>query len=240
MAISAKIVVVIPTYNEAENIEKTIKSVFDTGLKDLAVLVVDDGSPDGTAEKVASLAEKNPYVLLLNRGAKKGLGSAYYDGFTKALGLNPEIVLSMDADGSHPAELIPKLVEAVQKGADAAVASRYSAGGKWAAGFSRMVVSRGANLLAKISTGAKVRDATSGFRAYSSRAITFLLSKPFETGYVFQVEIIHRLTKAGYKIVEVPFVFKRRETGKSKLSWKEIVHFFFWCVKTWFQRIYGR
>ncbi|MCS6784973.1 MAG: polyprenol monophosphomannose synthase [Candidatus Caldarchaeum sp.] len=240
MAEGCKVVVVIPTYKEAKNIANVIQSVFNTGLENLKVLVVDDGSPDGTAEIVAEISKKDNRVMLLNRGAKKGLGSAYHDGFRIALQQRPEAVVSMDADGSHPAELLPRLIESLEKGADAVIASRYVEGGKWAAGFRRMIVSRGANLLARIATGLKLRDMTSGYRAYSARAVEHLIEKPFERGYVFQVELAYRLSKAGFKIDEVPFIFKERREGRSKLSSKEIILFFIWCVKTFLKRLFKR
>lgn len=234
------VVVVIPTYNEAENISKVVQAVLGSGLKGLGVLVVDDGSPDGTGDVVRRLSEKNPRIFLHERGEKKGIGSAYYEGFQLALRFRPKVVVSMDGDGSHPAGILPKLVDEIFEGAEAAVASRYVSNGKWAAGFSRMVVSRGANLLARVATGVKIKDLTSGYRAYSSRAVHHLLEKPFEKGYVFQVELLYRLTKAGFNVVEVPFVFTRREKGESKLSTKEVLRFFVWCIKILLKRLFGR
>lgn len=237
---TADICVVIPTYNEAMNIGKILQQLMGLPFPNLWAVVVDDGSPDGTADVVKKISETNHRIILHNRGAKKGLGSAYYEGFKIALTLKPRVILSMDADGSHPVELVPELVKAVEEGADAAVASRYIKGGKWSSDFFRMLVSRGANLLARMATGAELRDMTSGYRAYSQRAVKHLVEKPFEKGYVFQVELLHRLLSQGYKVVEIPLVFMPRMAGKSKLSKKEIVNFLRWSMKMLFARIMGR
>lgn len=237
MDVNPKVNVVIPTYNEAANIQKLLRQVLT--VPELAVIVVDDGSPDGTADIVERISHTDSRVQLINRGRKMGLGSAYQDGFKKAVENKAEIVVSMDADGSHPPELIRELVKAVKQGADVAIGSRYVKGGKWSAGFGRMVVSRGANLLARLCTGVKVRDMTSGFRAYTAEALQRILAKDFQKGYVFQVEIVYRLVREGFKIVEVPFMFKSRGSGKSKLSVGEIVRFASWCLSVLLKRLRG-
>ncbi|MEM2236826.1 MAG: polyprenol monophosphomannose synthase [Candidatus Caldarchaeum sp.] len=234
----ARVFVVIPTYNEAENIQTLLEKIL--SIQDLRVIVVDDGSPDGTSRIVQEISQKDSRVLLINRGRKMGLGSAYQDGFKNALENEADVVVSMDADGSHPAELIPELVKAVERGADVAVASRYVKGGKWSAGFGRMMVSRGANFIAKLCTGVKIRDMTSGFRAYSAKSLKNLLTKDFEKGYVFQAEVIYRLSRKGFKIVEIPFFFQKRISGKSKLSVREVVRFGAWCFKVLLSRLVGR
>jgi dolichol-phosphate mannosyltransferase len=122
-------------------------------------------------------------------------------------------------------------------GADVVVASRYVSGGKWAAGFRRMVVSRGANLLARVCTGLPLRDLTSGFRAYSKRAVEYLVKKEFEGGYVFQVELLYRLGRGGFRLAETPFVFGERLAGRSKLGKAEVPHFLKWCLKTLLARV---
>jgi dolichol-phosphate mannosyltransferase len=231
--------VVVPTYNERESIGSVLEKLLslELGGLNLAVLVVDDGSPDGTAELVKEFSRRDSRVQLINRGRKMGLGSAYFDGFRHALGLGAGIIVSMDADGSHPPELVPKLVEGVLDGADVVVASRYVSGGRWAAGFRRMVVSRGANLLARVCTGLPLRDLTSGFRAYSKKAIELLTQKEFEKGYVFQVELLYRLSMGGFKLVETPFTFMERIAGRSKLSKAEILFFLKWSLKTLLRRV---
>ncbi|MEM2973570.1 MAG: polyprenol monophosphomannose synthase [Candidatus Caldarchaeum sp.] len=229
--------VVIPTYNEAENIENIINKVLTVAGS--SVIVVDDGSPDGTSEVVEKIAQRDPRVRLLNRGRKMGLGSAYRDGFRLALESKADVIVSMDADGSHPPELIPRLVKALGEDADVAVASRYVSGGSWSAGRGRMVVSRGANLLARVCTGVRLRDMTSGFRAYRSRAVESLIGEEFPTGYVFQVEAIYRLVRRGFKVVEIPFIFTERVSGRSKLSTVEIIRFITACLKILASRITG-
>jgi dolichol-phosphate mannosyltransferase len=231
--------IVIPTYNERESIGPVLEKLLslEFGGLNLVVLVVDDGSPDGTAELVAEISRRDNRVQLINRGRKMGLGSAYFDGFRHALRLGAGIIVSMDADGSHPPELVPKLVEGVLDGADVVVASRYVSGGRWAAGFRRMVVSRGANLLARLCTGLPLRDLTSGFRAYSKRAVEFLIQKGFEKGYVFQVELLYRLSTGSFKLTETPFTFTERFAGRSKLSKAEALFFFKWCLKTLLRRV---
>ncbi|MCS7129584.1 MAG: polyprenol monophosphomannose synthase [Candidatus Caldarchaeum sp.] len=224
-----KVCVVIPTYNEAGTIESIINSILKTS--NYEVIVVDDGSPDGTAAIVETIAQKDSRVKLINRGRKMGLGSAYQEGFRTAIGSKADVVVSMDADGSHPPELIPELVKAVETQADVAIASRYVRGGKWSASRKRMVISRGANTLARLCLGTKLNDMTSGYRAYSSKAVEHILKKDFSKGYVFQVEIIHRLARAGFKIAEIPFVFRERVAGESKLSAAEIARFLFVCLR---------
>jgi glycosyltransferase involved in cell wall biosynthesis len=232
--------VVVPTYNERENIGLLLGKIISLEGLSLRVLVVDDGSPDGTAAIVEEISRRDGRVMLLNRGRKMGLGSAYYDGFRHVLKLGADVVVSMDADGSHPPEMIPVLVQRVLEGVDVAVASRYVKGGRWSAGLWRMLVSRGANLLARVCTGLDVSDATSGFRAYSRRAAELLVEREFERGYVFQVELLYRLKRKGFKHVEVPFVFTERFAGRSKLSKIEILRFLGWCLKTLFRRVLGR
>ncbi len=231
--------VVVPTYNERENIGPLLGKITALEGLPLHVLVVDDGSPDGTAALVEEISRRDGRVMLLNRGRKMGLGSAYYDGFRHVLKLGADVVVSMDADGSHPPEMIPVLVQRVWEGVDVAVASRYVKGGRWSAGAWRMLVSRGANFLARVCTGLDVSDATSGFRAYSRRAVELLVEKEFERGYVFQVELLYRLKRRGLRHVEVPFVFTERLAGRSKLSKTEILWFLKWCLKTFFRRVLG-
>jgi len=140
-------------------------------------------------------------------------------GFMEALRLRADVIITMNADGSHPPYMIPSLVSKVLEGYCVAVASRYVEGGRWAAGFTRMLVSRGANVLARVSTGIGLRDLTSGFRAYNAK-----------------VDI---LRKSGCSFVEIPFVFGHRVAGRSKLSWKEVISFTKWCIKTLLRRIGG-
>jgi len=230
------LVAVIPTYNEAG----TIVQVLSETLQHVSyVVVVDDGSPDGTGVLVEEMACGRDNVILIKRGWKMGLGSAYKTGFVEALRLRADVIVTMDADGSHPPHMIPSLVSKVLEGYCVAVASRYVEGGRWAAGFVRMLVSRGANMLARISTGIGLRDLTSGFRAYDAKAVEKIINEEFQTGYIYQVDILYKLRKFGCRFVEIPFVFGHRIAGRSKLSWKEVISFAKWCFKTLLRRIGG-
>jgi dolichol-phosphate mannosyltransferase len=242
-------VVTVPTYNEAENIEWLIPAILGTlegaGWK-VVVLVVDDSSPDGTADVVRRMAASRPGIDLLQRPGKLGIGSAYIDGFRRALERHgwAEYVCEMDADGSHPPEtLLGMLERAESSGADVVIGSRYVPGGGWVEGsIYRVLVSRGANLLAGISAGVRVRDATSGFRVIRSKALRKIIDRLTElwSGYVFQVQLLHLLHEAGCRIEEYPLRFLPRRAGKSKLGGGEITRYASWCLKTMLRRIRGR
>lgn len=224
-----KVCVVVPTYNEKDNVSALVESIEEAKLADLSVLFVDDSSPDGTAEEVRRLAESRPWVKILVREKKKGIGSAYQDGFKEAISqTGASILVEMDADLQHPASVLPQLVGAVAKGADTAVASRYVEGGgisSW--GFWRRLVSRGANAYARTLLRLPVRDATSGFRAYTRRAAEELASSHLPAkGFEFQVAALYHL-KHNNAIIEVPYVFVTRKAGKSKLKLWDTVRFFF-------------
>ena len=230
--------VIIPTYNEAENIAAVVRGlleVFKESEMEGWVVVVDDGSPDGTGRIVGEIAAENSTVILLDRGRKMGIGSAYIDGFKYVLTkLDAGAIVTMDADGSHQPQTIPHLIRALEEGADVAVASRYIAGGKWAAEWRRKIVSRGANLLARLATGFGLRDMTSGFRAYKTEAIRALEFGRLESGYVFQVAILYQLLRQGFRVVEIPFMFTPRLGGRSKLGVPEYLSFLKWSLRTLF------
>lgn len=219
--------IVIPTYNEKGNVEALVDAIEETHLPGLRVLFVDDSSPDGTAGLVKSVAGSRPWVGLLQREGKMGIGSAYQDGFKTAMAeTNAEILVEMDADLQHPASAIPSLVEAIRKGADVAVGSRYAPGGG-IAGWSRVrrMVSRGANSYARFMLGLKVRDATSGLRAFTRDAAMWVAYARLPAkGFEFQVAALH-LLKDRAKIVEVPYTFETRAAGKSKLSLGDVARF---------------
>ena len=238
------VAVVIPTYNEAENIGTVLESVFastsDSSM-DVWVIVVDDNSPDGTADVAESFKEKYGKVIIIRRPQKLGLGSAYKDGFTLALEkLKVEYIAEMDADGSHPPEKLPIMLDfLVKKHADCVIASRYMEGGGWGwESLSRTIVSKGANLLARLATGVKLKDLTSGYRIYRADVLRRVKLKDLDPGYVFQVQIIYELAKNGFKIVECPFIFMPRLRGKSKLGIAEFWRFFKWCIKTMLARVF--
>lgn len=219
----ARVLVCIPTYNEATNILRLIERIHEAA-PDVDVLVVDDASPDGTGDLVRDRMLKDARLEVMARQGKLGLGTAYMAGF--AFGLQHEYgnVLTMDSDFSHPPERIPALMQAVDGGVDVAVGSRYVRGGAiegWA--LNRRVLSATANFVARFALGLRTHDCTGGFRCYSLRAVQFLVTKPLRSsGYSALVELLTRCERAGLRIVEVPITFKERVEGTSKISQQEI------------------
>jgi dolichol-phosphate mannosyltransferase len=214
------VVVVVPTYNERENIERVARSVLERPCTP-HLLVVDDGSPDGTAEIVTKLADAEPgRISLLSRDGKSGLGRAYAAGFAAALADHaPDAVVQMDADGSHDAADIDRLVAELDH-AGLAIGSRYVDGGDvvgW--GKHREVLSRAGNLYARMVLGSPVRDLTGGFKAWRGDLLSQLdAATTASDGYAFQIEMTMRARAAGAKIVEIPIVFRERVAGASKMS----------------------
>jgi dolichol-phosphate mannosyltransferase len=212
-----RVTVVIPTYNERENLTQIVAAVTEQGYR---VLVVDDSSPDGTGEMADRIAVQDPLVTVIHRPTKEGLGPAYAAGFDSALDAGAEIIVEMDADFSHDPADLPRLVAAIDGGADMAIGSRYVRGGStpdWPA--SRQAISRGGNLYARIMLGLPVRDATAGFRAMRSGALQALPYPLAEaSGYGFQVEMAWRAHQHGLAIVEVPIIFRDRTRGTSKMG----------------------
>jgi dolichol-phosphate mannosyltransferase len=212
--------VIIPTYNEKENIGKIIRKVFSlTG--DFHVLVVDDGSPDGTGQLVKDLQKEFPHKLhLLERSGKLGLGTAYIAGFKWALQKGYDYIFEMDADFSHDPEDLIRLYDACVKGADVAVGSRYTRGGRvenWP--WDRIFISKGGALYTRIITWMPVHDPTAGFVCYTRKVLsTIPLDKVHFIGYAFQIEMKYRSWKLGFKIKEVPITFRDRKEGVSKMS----------------------
>jgi dolichol-phosphate mannosyltransferase len=221
-------VVCLPTYNERENLEPMLRALGD---KDVRVLVIDDNSPDGTGELADRLAQELGYVDVLHRGRKEGLGPAYLAGFRRALADGAELVLEMDCDFSHDPNAVPRLVEAVEGGADLALGSRYVLGGgvrNW--GLLRRLISAGGSLYARVILGVKVRDLTGGFKCYRRAALEAIdLDAIDSKGYAFQIETTYRVLQAGFHVVEVPITFADREVGGSKMS-KAIVAEAIWKV----------
>ncbi len=212
--------VILPTYNEAENLSGIAAAILEA-LPGCTLLVVDDGSPDGTGELADGLAAADPRVRVKHRRAKQGLGRAYLDGFGEALGAGAGIVIQMDADWSHDPNALPALVAPVEAGrADLVIGSRYTAGGgveDW--GLGRRIISRGGSTFARLVLRLAPHDLTGGFKAW--RAST-LASVPFEGiragGYVFQIEMTYRASRLGARVVEVPITFRDRRVGQSKMS----------------------
>ncbi len=211
------VMVVIPTYNEAENVEAITGAVRSQGFR---VLIVDDGSPDGTGGIAGRLAAEDEGVAVLHRTEKAGLGQAYAAGFEAAASLNATIFCEMDADFSHDPADLPRLIAAIDAGADLAIGSRYVPGGGtegWP--WHRRAISKGGNRYAAWMLGIHVKDATAGFRAFRSAAIQRLDPASCDAaGYAFQVEMARRAEDAELRITEVPIQFKERQAGTSKMS----------------------
>jgi dolichol-phosphate mannosyltransferase len=211
--------VVLPTYNEAENIKRIIPEILAQSLQ-FHVLVVDDRSPDGTGALAESLAREYPgRMFVAHREKKEGLGKAYLFGFKLALEMNAEQIIQMDADFSHPPSLLPKMLENL-KNHDFVIASRYVRGGgikNW--GFKRRLLSRAGNLYARFVLHSPIHDLTGGFKAFHRRVIEYLLTCPIDSkGYGFQIDTTTRALAAGFRCIEVPFIFTEREVGVSKMS----------------------
>jgi dolichol-phosphate mannosyltransferase len=221
-------VVCLPTYNERENLEPMLRALGDKGVR---VLVIDDNSPDGTGELADRLAEELDYVGVLHRERKEGLGPAYLAGFRHALASEAELVLEMDCDFSHDPNDVPRLIAAIEAGADLALGSRYVPGGgvrNW--GLLRRLISAGGSSYARVILGVKVRDLTGGFKCYRRAVLEAMDLDAVESkGYAFQIETTFRALRAGFKVVEVPITFADREVGGSKMS-KAIVAEAIWKV----------
>jgi dolichol-phosphate mannosyltransferase len=223
-----KAVICLPTYNERGNLEPMLRALGD---KEVRVLVIDDNSPDGTGELADRLAQELDYVDVLHRERKEGLGPAYLAGFRRALSDGAELVLEMDCDFSHDPNDVPRLLAAVEGGADLALGSRYVPGGgvrNW--GLVRRLISAGGSLYARVFLGVKVRDLTGGFKCYRRGVLEAIDLDAVESkGYAFQIETTYRVLRAGFEVVEVPIIFADREVGGSKMS-KAIVAEAIWKV----------
>ncbi len=239
-----KPIIVIPTYNEAQNIEKLVRAVFKLQIPELEIIVVDDNSPDGTSQIVKNLKSEILNLQLIERPGKLGLGSAYIAGFKKALELGADYIFEMDADFSHDPEDIPRLLhvchsrEGGNPEADLVIGSRKISGGKiigW--GRMRKLISNGAMLVSRSALGLKIKDVTAGFRCFKRKVLEAIrLDKIKSNGYAFQEEMLFRTQKMGFKIAEVPVTFIDRQEGKSKLSKKDIVEFFWIILKLKFAK----
>ncbi len=215
--------VIIPTYNERENLERLARAILATDGT-LDILVVDDGSPDGTGAVADELARDTPRVHVLHRSGKQGLGTAYAAGFRYALTHGYERVIEMDADFSHRPQDLPGLLRAAEF-ADVVIGSRNVPGGR-AVGWSplRHLISKGGSLYARLLLGLPIHDCTSGFKCFRRSALEVLdLDALRSNGYAFQVEVNHACTVAGLRFAEVPIVFPDRERGRSKMSWHIVV-----------------
>jgi dolichol-phosphate mannosyltransferase len=216
-------IVVIPTYNEAENLPHMVDRLWSLPITGLRLIVVDDGSPDGTGDVAEELARRHPgRIRVVHRSGKLGLGTAYLAGFAEALRLEPSAVVQMDADFSHAPEVVPELLEGLE-GADAAFGSRYVPGGRldesWSAG--RVALSRFGNWYARQILRLPLRDVTGGFRAWRPSTLRGMpLNRIRSNGYVFQVEMAYVAHRLGFHIVERPIYFEDRRYGRSKMSFR--------------------
>jgi dolichol-phosphate mannosyltransferase len=214
----ARAVMVVPTYNEIENLADLVARVRRCA-PDVDILVVDDASPDGTGSLADRLAADDPGVRVLHRAEKQGLGAAYAAGFRVALDAGYDLIGEMDADGSHRPEQLPLLLDATAE-ADLVIGSRWVPGGSvvnWP--WHRRLLSRAGNLYTRVLLGIGVRDATAGFRVFRREALeTIHLERVQSLGYVFQVELAYRALRAGLRVVEVPIEFVERERGASKMT----------------------
>jgi dolichol-phosphate mannosyltransferase len=227
-----RVLVIIPTYNERDNIERILPRVFDA-VPTAHTLVVDDGSPDGTGKVADAMAEADARVHVLHRAAKEGLGAAYIAGFDWGLAEGYDVLVEMDADGSHAPEQLPRLLAALA-GADVVLGSRWITGGSvvnWPR--RREFLSRGGNLYTRMALGINLHDATGGYRAYKREVLEGIdYAEVASQGYCFQVDLAWRALRGGYRVAEVPITFAERERGESKMS-GSIVREALWRVTEW-------
>jgi dolichol-phosphate mannosyltransferase len=234
--------VVVPTYNEADNLAGIAAAIL-AALPGATLLVVDDGSPDGTGRLADDLAAADPRVRVRHRTAKQGLGRAYLDGFGVARDGGAEIVVQMDADWSHDPAILPDLIRPIVDGvADLVIGSRYVAGGgvvDW--GVGRRLISRGGSTFARVVLGLEPHDLTGGFKAWRASTLDAI---PFDGvhagGYVFQIEMTFRASRGGARVRELPITFRDRRVGQSKMSRRIVVEALVVVVQLRAEEVLGR
>jgi len=217
---------ILPTYNEAENVQAIVAAAGDVLARaapdGFRVLIVDDGSPDGTGELADALAAEHDWVQVLHRAEKNGIGPAYLAGFRHALDRGAGYLMEMDSDFSHDPADLARLLAAIEGGADLALGSRYVPGGgvsDW--GLLRRLISEGGSTYARLVLGLRVRDLTGGFKCFRREVLEAIHFDGVRSrGYAFQVELTYRAVQAGFNVVEVPIVFRDRQQGTSKMSWR--------------------
>ena len=223
---SAEPWLILPTYNEIENLEAIVaaaaKALAGAAPEGFRILVVDDGSPDGTGQLADRLAGEHDWLAVLHRSEKNGIGPAYLAGFRHALDHGAGYVMEMDSDFSHDPADLARLLQAVYDGADLALGSRYVAGGgvsEW--GLLRRFISEGGSTYARLVLGLHVKDLTGGFKCFRREVLESIHFDGVRSqGYAFQVELTYRAVQAGFRVVEVPIVFRDRQQGTSKMSWR--------------------
>ena len=221
---TVRTMVVLPTYNEMENLPRMVQAIFALGVPGMEILVVDDNSPDGTGRLADEIAQANPErVRVLHRPGKQGLGRAYVAGFKRALELGADYIIEMDADFSHSPSYLPKMIEKIAD-YDVVVGSRYVAGGSvdknWS--FNRKLLSWwGSRVYAPVILGLPVHDATGGFKCFRRQALGAIdLDQVRSNGYAFQVEMNYICARKGFRIYELPIHFEDRQQGTSKMDWR--------------------
>jgi dolichol-phosphate mannosyltransferase len=232
-----KTLVVLPTYNESATVAEVLRRLRASAARTIDVLVVDDSSPDGTADLAQALADELGGIEVLRRPGKSGLGSAYREGFKLGLARGYEALVEMDADLSHDPSVLVDLLEELDSGADMVIGTRYMPGGSipdWS--WYRRAISRAGNLYARWMLGLDARDATSGYRAYHRRALERVnLTAVRADGYGFQIEMAYKVLHGGAVLAEVPIVFRDRTLGSSKMSTRIVIEAFllvtFWGVR---------
>jgi dolichol-phosphate mannosyltransferase len=238
------VLVIIPTYNEVENVERIVSRVR-AAVPEAHVLVADDNSPDGTGEVADKIAAEDGHVHVMHRKGKEGLGAAYLAGFHWGIENGYDVLVEMDADGSHQPEELPRLLTAL-RGSDLVLGSRWVPGGKivnWPK--SRVLLSRGGSTYSRLMLDVPIRDVTGGYRAFRKETLLGLgMDQVASAGYCFQVDLAWRAVKAGFKVTEVPITFIERELGASKMSRNIVVEALLrvtaWGVETRLQQITGK
>jgi dolichol-phosphate mannosyltransferase len=239
-----KILVIIPTFNEAENISSIVPLILNNsnGKNEYHVLVVDDNSPDGTSAIVENMMKTNDRIHLLKRMKKSGLGTAYVDGFKYSIENNYDLVFEMDADFSHDPKYLPEFTKKIDEGYDLVIGSRYCKGISvlnWP--LSRLILSYTANVYTRLVTGLKIKDTTAGFMCYRVSALKEIdLDLVRSNGYSFQIEMKFKFYKKGFKLVEIPILFIDRRAGESKLSRKVVYEAYFLVWKLKLKSILGK
>lgn len=231
-----KVSVVIPTFNESESIPLLIPkilSIFQEFKIDGNIIVVDDASNDGTYQSLEKIQKEYDNFYIIERPGKLGIGSAYKDGFKYSASLNSDVVVQMDADLSHNPDSLPAFLDKINEGYDVIIGSRYiEHGGTENWSLSRKIISKSANTFAKTLLGLKIKDATSGYRAFTMTALNKIeIAKVKSDAFVFQVEVVFLCEKARLKVFEVPINFLERQYGESKLKTREIIAFLINTIK---------